>query len=125
MVSIAAMAAGGRRTEAGCFLAVFCATFCADAIPEVINVTPTIRLGKNVGKIRRISRMNTRLLTKAEMIESVHIVRDSGGKRRALSSYLSAGLSSTTVEFISQQLLQGHDFRLRVQRVCLSALTRD
>src|SRR5258708_39720547 len=124
MVSIAAMAAGGRRTETGSFLAVFCATFCADAIPEVINVTPTIRLGKNVGKIRRISRMNTRLLTKGELIESVHIVRDSGGKRRGLSSYLSAGLSSTTDVFISQRFLQGFGFRFRFLACCPCAHTR-
>src|SRR5258708_36073684 len=104
MVSIAAMAAGGRRTETGSFLAVFCATFCADAIPEGINVTPTIRLGKNVGKIRRISRMNTRLLTKAEMIESAHIVGDSGGNPRALSSYLRACLNLTLGDFIAQHI---------------------
>src|SRR5258706_13670061 len=77
MVSIAAKAAPGRRTEMGSFLAAF----WADAIPEAINVTPTIRLGRKVRMIRRTSRMNTRLLTKAEMKESVHIVRDGGGKR--------------------------------------------
>src|SRR5260370_18913024 len=95
---IAANAAGGRRTETGSFFAgfcaafcaTFCATLCADAIPEVIKVTPSIRLGKNVRMIRRTSRMNTRLLTKAEMKKSAHIVRDSGEKRRVLSAYLIA-----------------------------------